>query len=147
MNQDNSRDLLTTTNIQSYFHQSLQTALDNNKLRVEDETIGYLVRLLSNFLHSDKLFEESEDGLHIRPLALYYAEAISLSSRSNRHRVLQQLGDVALFISGLFADSWNANWWMSITTSQWAAMPTVIWRITSAVSCLLRYFPSFPGIL
>ena len=105
MNQDNSGDLLTTTNIQSYFHQSLQTALDNNKLRVEDETIGYLVRLLSNFLHSDKLFEESEDGLHIRPLALYYAEAISLSSRSNRHRVLQQLGDVALFISGLFADS------------------------------------------
>lgn len=105
MNQDNSRALLTTTNIQSYFHQSLQTALENNKLHAEDETIGYLVRLLSNFLHTEKLFEESEDGLSIKPLALYYAEAINISSRPNRHRVLQRLGDVALFIAGLFADS------------------------------------------
>lgn len=106
MSRDTSRpEVIATTSIQNYFHQSLHSALQNNNVNAEEETIGYIVRLLSNFVRSEQLFEESDDGLRIKPLALHYADALYVSSRQDRHRALQRLGDVALFIAGVFADS------------------------------------------
>lgn len=106
MNRDRScPEVIATTDIQAYFHQSLQTALHNNKVNAEQETVGYLVRLLSNFLRSEHLFDQSEDGLQIKPLAFHYADALHGSSAHDRNRSLQRLGDVALFIAGLYSDS------------------------------------------
>lgn len=106
MSHDRSRpELIASADIQSYFHQSLQTALQANQVNAEEQTVSYLAGLLSHFLRSERLFEQSEDGLQIKPLALYYIDALQGSSQVNRHRVLQRLGDVALFIAGVFADS------------------------------------------
>lgn len=106
MNRDSRRlEVIAATNVQSYFHQSLNTALHNNHVNAEEETVGYLVRLLCNFMRSEQLFDAGEDGLRIKPLAFHYADAVHGTSRQDRHRALQRLGDVALFIAGLFADS------------------------------------------
>jgi hypothetical protein len=53
------------------------------------------------------LFDESEDGLHIKPLALHYADAVNASCTAERTLALRRLGDVALFISGLYSGSLN----------------------------------------
>jgi hypothetical protein len=43
----------------------------------------------------------------LRPLALLYGEALEAPSHEERNQALKRLGDVALFISGVFADSLN----------------------------------------
>ena len=41
----------------------------------------------------------------IKPLAFIYSEALAANSESDRTQSLQRLGDIALFISGLYAKS------------------------------------------
>ena len=99
------RPLITTTNLQEYFQKTLDHSLKQNSVEAEQETVFYIVQLLTNFLRSEQLFETTDDGLRIKPLALHYIDALQHASHQERHRALQQLGDVALFIAGLFADS------------------------------------------
>ncbi|GAB4358946.1 MAG: hypothetical protein Kow006_27730 [Gammaproteobacteria bacterium] len=97
--------LISTENLEEHLKTTLRQTLAQNKVEAEQETILYIVQILLNYLRSDQLFERSEHGLQIRPLALHYIEALQHASLENRDRSLQQLGDIALFIAGLFADS------------------------------------------
>ncbi len=99
------RQLISTTNLQEHFQNALDESLKQNRVQAEQETVFYIVQLLINFLRSDQLFETTDEGLRIKPLALHYIDALQHASQQDRDRALQQLGDVALFISGLFADS------------------------------------------
>ena len=65
----------------------------------------YITNLLVNFLRSESLYESTEDGVMIKPLAFLYRDAVEASSLKERLLALQKLGDVSLFISGLFAQS------------------------------------------
>lgn len=47
----------------------------------------------------------TDDGQHHRPLALLYADALDAETPEQRNRALRSLGDLALFISGIFTDS------------------------------------------
>lgn len=98
-------ELVATTDLPSYFQQSLQTALTHNRIKAEHETVSYLAQLLSHFMRSEHLFDKNEDGMCIKPLAFHYAEALQQTTPFERNRSLQRLGDVALFIAGLFAES------------------------------------------
>lgn len=104
-NASGQHTLISTKNLKEHFRDTLQQTLAHNQVDAEQETIIYIVQLLLNFLRSDQLFEKTEHGLHIKPLALHYIDALQHASDENRHRSLQQLGDMALFIAGLFADS------------------------------------------
>jgi hypothetical protein len=43
----------------------------------------------------------------MKPLALHYADAVNAPSIAERGAALRKLGDIALFISSLFADNLN----------------------------------------
>ena len=103
----NARDeqLITETSLQEYFQTSVSDALENQNVKVEAETVHYVVNLLTSFSRAEKLFESTPDGMMIRPLALLYAEAIEGTTVDERIRALRRLGDVALFISGVFSQS------------------------------------------
>lgn len=92
-------------NLQTFFHSSITQAVCNQHVDADDYTIIYLVHLLSAFNRPDRLFDETEEGLRLRPLANHYFDAMQSSSFNTRYRTMQRLGDIALFISGLFADS------------------------------------------
>lgn len=95
--------LLTTPNLRTFFHESVKDALDNQKVSAEEATICYVVNLLTEFSRSERLFDYTNDGFMLRPLAELYAISLESTSELERKRVLQRLGDVALFVSGLFA--------------------------------------------
>jgi hypothetical protein len=105
----NARDerLITETSLQEYFQASISDALENQNVEAGAETIHYVVSLLTSFSRAEKLFERTPDGMTIRPLALLYAEAVEGKTVEERNRALRRLGDVALFISGVFSQSLN----------------------------------------
>ena len=99
--------LIVDTNIQAYFRDVVTEAVSHQKLNASDETVYYLVNLLTTFTRSDQLYEQTPDGIMIRPLATMYADAVQAPSLEDRNQALKRLGDVALFIAGVFADSLN----------------------------------------
>lgn len=99
--------LITETSLQEYFQSSVSDALDKQNVKARDDTIHYVVNLLTSFSRAERLFDRTPDGVMIRPLALLYAEAAEGKTMQERHRALRRLGDVALFISGVFSQSLN----------------------------------------
>lgn len=97
----------TTENLHSFFHRRLTTAIDHQKVDTCDATIWYLCHLLTDYARSDRLFDFTEQGIALRPLAELYAGSVSARSRTERDLILQRLGDVALFVAGLFSGLLN----------------------------------------
>ncbi|MGR9091086.1 MAG: hypothetical protein ACU85U_10960 [Gammaproteobacteria bacterium] len=105
MNTDSA--VIVSADIHEYFQREVEAALTQQAVRVEETTAMYLVNLLAAHINARELFEQSEEGLNIKPLALHYADALNAASMSEKRLALRRLGDVALFISGLFAGSLN----------------------------------------
>ena len=103
----NIPQVMANPSLHSFFHQSVQGAIRNQQLEASDASVQYLANLLTLFSRSEDLFEQSSDGIHLKPLALMYADAVEHSTAAGRVRILQKLGDTALFITGVFADSLN----------------------------------------
>jgi len=99
--------LIIDTTLQEYFHESMHASLSRQQVEAQPETVAYLVNLLVSFLHTDRLYQSSEDGLEFRPLALRYADSLQSLGPEMRVRALRDLGDVALFVAGVFAESLN----------------------------------------
>ena len=91
--------------LQSYFHDCVHNALHKHKVQADDHTIVYLANLLNSFARSENLLDNPEGKSPHKPLALYYSEALKSDTTYERDMALRRLGDVALFICGLFSDS------------------------------------------
>ena len=99
--------LITRQTLMEYFHDSVDGALSNQSIKAEPDTVYYLVNLLSFFSRSENFYERTADGRQIKPLALMYADAMNQPSPEARCKALRRLGDVSLFISGVFSESLN----------------------------------------
>lgn len=102
-----SSTVIARTSLREYFHDSIDDALSNQGVEAAVETIYYVVNVLTLFQRADQLYESTEQGLTIKPLALLYGEAVQGRNPDDRNRALQRLGDIALFISGIFSESLN----------------------------------------
>lgn len=100
-------DLITDINLNEYFNSAIQDAVVHQKLSPHQDTIVYIVNLLSHFALSENIYEADSEGLSIKPLAFIYKDAIEASSNEEKNQQLRKLGDVALFISGFYAQSLN----------------------------------------
>jgi hypothetical protein len=101
--------VVPVANLREYFHDALHDALERQHLAVEDQTEHYVVNLLTLFSRADALYEQPPEGVQgaggarLKPLVVMLAEALEASTPSDRHRGLQRLGDVSLFVAGFFA--------------------------------------------
>lgn len=96
--------LVTVADVREFFREALHGALLQQHLQVRDHTEQYVVNLLAMFMRSEALFEPGPDGHgQIRPLALLLADAVETADAERRYRMLQRLGDVALFVAGFLA--------------------------------------------
>lgn len=102
-----AESVLTSRSVEDFFQGALQSALDNQCIAAEPHTVQYVVNVLSAFSRSDRLYEKTEDGYGLKPLAILYAEASFSANAAERNHSLQRLGDVALFVAGLFSNSLN----------------------------------------
>lgn len=95
------------TSVKAFFYERVNTAAHNQKLQPTEDALYYLVNLLTSYTASKRFFDRTAEGLTLKPLAGLYAEAVAAESADERNQILQRLGDLALFISGVFADSLN----------------------------------------
>lgn len=102
---DNKIPLVTHSSLHDYFQESLNSAIEHQHQSFAPETIFYITNLLMQFNDSEQVFEETEDGRQIIPLAFIYQRAVEASNRSERDTSLKYLGDISLFISGLYPQS------------------------------------------
>ncbi|QBQ54151.1 hypothetical protein [Nitrosococcus wardiae] len=96
-------ELVTRSGLRPFFYDSVQDAIENQHVEADEATILYLVNLLTDFSRSEKIFGYTQEGPVLQPLAELYGFAVEATSQSERKLILQRLGDVALFISGLFS--------------------------------------------
>lgn len=97
--------LVAVTNLREFFHDSMQTALRQQNVDVDAHTEHYVVNVLTTFARSDELYEQTPEGVRLKPLARMLAEASEAQSAQQRDSALRRLGDVSLFIAGFFAQS------------------------------------------
>jgi hypothetical protein len=57
------------------------------------------------FARSEELYEQTPEGVRLKPLAHMLADAAAAQSAQQRDETLRRLGDVSLFVAGFFAQS------------------------------------------
>ena len=97
--------VVPVANLRDFFRESIDSATDNQRVKINPHTSHYVVNLLTLFARSDELYEDYDDGYGVRPLALMMADAADAPTPAQRSFSLQRIGDVALFTAGFFADS------------------------------------------
>jgi hypothetical protein len=90
--------------LREYFKDSVAGAMESRRIDAGDQTAHYVVNLLTLFARSEALFDETENGRELRPLAAVLAEAASANRAEQRNYALQRVGDVALFVAGFLCE-------------------------------------------
>lgn len=105
MSDDGGATVVAVPNLREFFHDSVQKALRNQRVDVDDHTEHYVVNVLTMFARSEELYERTPEGVRLKPLAHMLADASAAQSSQQRDETLRRLGDVSLFIAGFFAQS------------------------------------------
>ncbi|RLA06722.1 MAG: hypothetical protein DRQ59_14860 [Gammaproteobacteria bacterium] len=95
---------ITETSLSSYFSKRLTRYARRFRPPPHEDTCWYLGSLLERFGRSEELFAYQEGHMTLRPLALLYSDAIQANNARERCLLLQQLGDLALFLGALFPE-------------------------------------------
>ena len=95
---------ITETSLAGYFSRRLARHAERLRPPPHDDTCWYLGSLLDRFSRSEQLFTTQDGQLTLRPLALLYGDAQQASSERERCLLLQNLGDMALFLGALFPE-------------------------------------------
>jgi hypothetical protein len=96
--------VMPVRNLCDYFRTSIDEVIAQQGVDVDPHATHYVVNMMTLFSRSENLYEEHGDAYGLRPLALMLADAADAPSPEHRNRMLQRIGDVALFISGFFVD-------------------------------------------
>ena len=106
MRDEGSHDrVVPVPNLLDYFRTSIDTVISEQGVDVKPDATHYVVNLLTLYSRSEELYDDGGETYGLRPLALMLADAADAPSPEQRSSALQRIGDVALFISGFFADS------------------------------------------
>ncbi len=97
--------VVAVTSLREYFRDAFHAASERQHLAIDENAEAYVVNLLTMFSRTDALYEQTAEGLRIKPLARMLAESLDAPTASARQRSLQRLGDVSLFVAGFFARS------------------------------------------
>lgn len=88
-----------------FFHSQVSEATGHLNLNLNQEVESYLVRLLLQFISN----EEAASGVRLLDKTLFelYELAQTEQVMSRKVNILKDLGDLSLYISGFFQDSFN----------------------------------------
>jgi len=136
-------ELILNTSLPQFFHESLNDVLARQREAAQPETVSYLVNLLVSFLHTSRLFDAGSESRAFRPLALRYADTLGAMSPEQRTRSLRELGDIALFVAGVFAESLNRK---VVDVDYYAAMGGSAYARLADDMCTTQTGKSFKGM-
>lgn len=92
------------TSLQEFFKDSVDAAMNRQGLSADAHTAYYVVNLLTLFARSESLFDRTENGLELKPVAKVLAESLERERADERNFALQRVGDVSLFVAGFLAE-------------------------------------------
>ena len=104
MSADSLHQPVTETSLSGYFSRRLTRYARRFRSPPHEDTCWYLGNLLERFGRSEQLFSFENGHMTLRPLALLYSDAIEADTTRERCLMLQQLGDMALFLGALFPE-------------------------------------------
>lgn len=93
---------VVASSLSNYFTDRLSEFAERLDPAPQEETCYYLGSVLARFGRSEQLFSYEDGRLLLRPLAQLYGEALEAPNEHTRCLLLQQLGDLALFIGAVF---------------------------------------------
>jgi len=99
--------LVKQESLRNYFHEFLMSSMEKQNIKCQDITITYLSNLLTSFSNTENFVDNRQGRNPHKALASYYSDAINCQTLHERDIALQRLGDISLFISGLFSESLN----------------------------------------
>ena len=94
----------TEKNTFDYFSQHVKDSLKNQHITITKTSEHYLVHLLVDYTFTRNTFNLPRNDN--RPLAIIYHQA-QQETANNKIKILKELGDFSLFITGFFPDSLN----------------------------------------
>jgi hypothetical protein len=94
------------TSLSRYFCGRLNEYAKRFRPPPQEDTCLYIGNLLERLARSEQLFSYDEGRISLRPLALLYGDAAEAENERQRCLLLQQLGDMALFLGALFPEKW-----------------------------------------
>ncbi len=97
-------ELEPVASLEAFFYESMDSAMAENRVVLDDQTAHYVVNLLTLFSRSEAFYESTADGPMLKPMASMLADAVDAQSETERNTTLQRMGDVSLFMAGFFAD-------------------------------------------
>ena len=100
---------ITEISLSSYFSKRLTRYAKRFRSPPHEDTCWYLGSLLERFGRSEELFSYQDGQMTLRPLALLYSDAIEADNTRERCLMLQQLGDMALFLGALFPERFTRH--------------------------------------
>jgi len=100
---------ITETSLSAYFSKRLTRYASRFRPPPHEDTCWYLGSLLERFGRSEALFAYQDGQMTLRPLALLYSDAIQANNTRERCLMLQQLGDLALFLGALFPERFTRH--------------------------------------
>jgi len=100
---------VTETSLASYFSKRLTRYAERFRPPPHEDTCWYLSSLLERFGRSEELFSYQDEQMTLRPLALLYSDAIEADNTRERCLMLQQLGDMALFLGALYPERFSRH--------------------------------------
>lgn len=89
-----------------HFKTLVEDAVQNQNLSTSDRSVVYLTELLLEFFHIESLNGADEDLHADMPLAMMLSQALE-AKMFRRMAILKRMGDIALYKSGFFGDSFN----------------------------------------
>jgi len=95
--------VVMVTNLMEFFRGALRSALADQRVAVDEQTEHYVVNMLTSFARAERLYESTPDGLRLKPLAQMLFEALDAATAAERESALRRLGDISLFMAGVFA--------------------------------------------
>ncbi|MDX1734787.1 MAG: hypothetical protein R3228_10475 [Halioglobus sp.] len=101
---DPLQEPITETSLAVYFKEQLSEHAAKLSPEPQEDTCWYIGSMLERFGRSEDFFAYSEGAYELRPLALLYGDALEAPSERERCLLLQQLGDMALFLGALFPE-------------------------------------------
>lgn len=100
----NQSRVMCIRNLQDYFRTSIEDVAAKQRVDIHPHAAHYVVNMLTLYSRSDELYKDDGESYGLRPLALMLADAADADTAEERNHLLQRIGDVALFVSGFFAD-------------------------------------------
>ena len=95
--------LVRSESATEYFRELVESAMQHQKVAARELTSFYVVNMLTGFIHLDR-----SAGADDQPLAVTFAKALQAAGIAQRDG-LRRVGDLSLFISGFFSDSFRRS--------------------------------------